>query len=46
VLIPGAGVIKEDDLADGIHPNDAGHRRLAEVFGAAVAAAAGARAGG
>jgi lysophospholipase L1-like esterase len=41
VLIPGADVISVTELADGIHPSDAGHARLAEVFGAAVAAAAG-----
>ncbi|HUY21736.1 MAG TPA: SGNH/GDSL hydrolase family protein [Acidimicrobiales bacterium] len=40
VLVPGAAVISAADLADGIHPSDAGHARLAEVFGAAVAAAA------
>ncbi len=39
VLVPGAEVITAAQLADGIHPGDDGHARLAEVFGAAVAAA-------
>ncbi len=38
MLVPGAEVITAAQLADGIHPGDAGHARLAEVFGAAVAA--------
>jgi len=38
-LVPGAQVITAADLADGIHPSDAGHARLADVFGGAVAAA-------
>jgi lysophospholipase L1-like esterase len=38
VLVPGAGVITAAQLADGIHPDDDGHARLAEVFGSAVAA--------
>jgi len=50
VLVPGAEVITAAELADGIHPGDDGHARLAEVFGSAVAAAAGSvrsvRAGG
>ncbi len=41
VLVPGAGVLGADLLADGIHPGDAGHARLAEVFGSAVAGAVG-----
>ena len=42
VLVPGAEVITAAHLADGIHPGDDGHARLAEVFGdRAVAAAAG-----
>ncbi len=40
VLVPGATVITAEQLADGIHPGDDGQARLAEVFGAAVAAAA------
>ena len=36
-LIPGAEVITAAELADGIHPGDAGQARLAEVFGSAVA---------
>jgi len=36
-LVPGAAVITAAHLADGIHPDDAGHERLADVFGAAVA---------
>jgi lysophospholipase L1-like esterase len=39
VLVPGAEVITAAQLADGIHPGDDGQARLAEVFGAAVAAA-------
>lgn len=42
VLVPGAPVITAAQLADGIHPDDAGHARLAEVFGSAVAGALGA----
>jgi lysophospholipase L1-like esterase len=40
VLVPGADVITAAHLPDGIHPDDAGHARLAEVFGSAVATAA------
>jgi lysophospholipase L1-like esterase len=40
VLVPGAEVLTAAHLADGIHPGDEGQARLAEVFGAAVAAAA------
>ncbi len=40
VLVPGAEVITPAQLADGIHPGDDGHARLAEVFGSAVAVAA------
>jgi lysophospholipase L1-like esterase len=40
VLVPGAEVITAAQLPDGIHPDDAGHARLAEVFGSAVATAA------
>ncbi|MBV8161146.1 MAG: GDSL family lipase [Acidimicrobiia bacterium] len=39
VLIPGGDLIGADHLADGIHPDDEGHRILAEVIGAAVAKA-------
>jgi lysophospholipase L1-like esterase len=39
VLVPGAPVIIAAQLPDGIHPDDAGHARLAEVFGSAVAVA-------
>jgi lysophospholipase L1-like esterase len=46
VLVPGADVVTADLLADGIHPGDAGQARLAEVFGAAVAAALRAGPGG
>jgi lysophospholipase L1-like esterase len=38
-LISGADVVDAALLADGVHPGDAGHRVLATVFGAAVAAA-------
>ncbi len=40
-LIPGADLISPDDLADGIHPGDEGHRILADVIGSDVAKAAG-----
>jgi lysophospholipase L1-like esterase len=39
VLVPGADLIGPDQLADGIHPDDDGHRILAEVIGAQVAKA-------
>jgi lysophospholipase L1-like esterase len=39
-LVPGGAVLPADQLADGIHPGDDGHRTLARVFGNAVAAAA------
>jgi lysophospholipase L1-like esterase len=39
VLIPGADLIGPDNLADGIHPDDDGHRILADVIGAEVAKA-------
>jgi lysophospholipase L1-like esterase len=39
-LIPGRGIVNEDQLADEIHPNDDGHRALAAAIGPAVAAAA------
>lgn len=38
-LIPGADLITADNLADGIHPDDEGHRILADVIGGAVAKA-------
>ena len=37
VLVPGRSVISAAQLADGIHPDDAGHERLAALFGTAVA---------
>jgi len=39
VLLPGAGLIGPENLADGIHPDDEGHRIMAEVIGAEVAKA-------
>jgi lysophospholipase L1-like esterase len=45
-LVEGGGLVAADDLPDGIHPGDHGHEVLAEVFGGAVAAAAGADGGG
>src|SRR5438874_10381457 len=36
VLIPGRDLITADNLADGIHPDDEGHRILANVIGDAV----------
>jgi hypothetical protein len=41
-LIPGADLITADNLADGIHPDDEGHRILADVIGGEVAKAIGA----
>jgi lysophospholipase L1-like esterase len=37
-LIPGRHLVHESQLGDGIHPNDDGHRALADAIGAAVAA--------
>jgi lysophospholipase L1-like esterase len=36
VLIPGRDLITADNLADGIHPDDEGHRILADVIGKEV----------
>jgi lysophospholipase L1-like esterase len=36
VLVPGGGLLEPDDLPDGIHPGDNGHRTLAASFGTAV----------
>jgi lysophospholipase L1-like esterase len=38
VVISGAELIGPEHLADGIHPNDEGHRILADVIGKEVAA--------
>lgn len=38
-LVHGRRVLSADLLADGVHPGDAGHALLAQVFGTAVAAA-------
>jgi lysophospholipase L1-like esterase len=35
-LVPGRGLLERDDLPDGIHPGDDGHRTLAAAFGGAV----------
>jgi hypothetical protein len=35
--VPGAGIVAADQLADGVHPGDAGHIELARVIGPAVA---------
>jgi lysophospholipase L1-like esterase len=35
-LVPGGALIDDQQLADGIHPNDDGHRALADVLGPAV----------
>jgi lysophospholipase L1-like esterase len=35
-LVPGGGLLAPDDLPDGIHPGDDGHRTLAVAFGGAV----------
>ncbi len=37
VLVEGRGLLTPEDLPDGVHPGDDGHRALASVFGAAVA---------
>jgi lysophospholipase L1-like esterase len=37
-LVPGRHLVHESQLSDGIHPNDEGHRALAEAIGAAVSA--------
>jgi lysophospholipase L1-like esterase len=39
-LVSGDGVLTADQLPDGIHPGDDGHRVMADVFGVAVAHAA------
>jgi lysophospholipase L1-like esterase len=38
VVISGGDLIGADNLADGIHPDDEGHRILAEAIGKEVAA--------
>jgi lysophospholipase L1-like esterase len=38
-LVPGREIVAAGQLADGIHPDDAGHAALAAVVGAAVGAA-------
>jgi lysophospholipase L1-like esterase len=38
-LVPGRDIVREDQLADAIHPNDDGHRALAAAIGPRVAAA-------
>jgi len=38
-LVRGGGLLRADQLPDGIHPGDQGHEVLAAAFGAAVAAA-------
>jgi len=35
-LVPGGRLLEPDDLPDGIHPGDDGHRTLAAAFGGAV----------
>jgi hypothetical protein len=40
VVMSGADLIGAENLADGIHPDDEGHRILADVIGKQVAAAA------
>ena len=37
-LVPGRDLLPEDQLADGIHPNDDGHRTLAKALGPEVRA--------
>jgi lysophospholipase L1-like esterase len=38
-LVPGANLVGESELADGIHPDDAGHRAMASALGPVLAAA-------
>ena len=38
-LVPGRDVLSPEMLGDGVHPDDAGHGVLVEVFGAAVRSA-------
>jgi lysophospholipase L1-like esterase len=45
-LVNGGGVLRSEHLADGIHPDDEGHRILARAFGDRIAAAAFGEAGG
>jgi lysophospholipase L1-like esterase len=39
VLIEGHGLVPEDHLPDGVHPDDEGHRLLAEAAGSIIAGA-------
>lgn len=41
VLVAGLDILGPADLADGIHPDDEGHRRIAEVVGGTIKAALG-----
>ena len=43
-LVPGAALLRPDQLPDGIHPGDDGHATLADAVGPVVAAAAAAAA--
>jgi lysophospholipase L1-like esterase len=38
-LVPGYDILRPEHLADGIHPNDAGHEIMAAVIGPRIAAA-------
>jgi lysophospholipase L1-like esterase len=38
-LVRGGGLVGESELADGIHPNDAGHRAMAIALGPEIASA-------
>ena len=42
-LVRGGAVLREEHLADGVHPSDEGHRILAAAFGDRIAAKAAAR---
>jgi lysophospholipase L1-like esterase len=44
-LVPGADLLRPDQLPDGIHPGDEGHAALADALGPVLAAAAAAAAG-
>ena len=44
-LVPGAALLRPDQLPDGIHPGDDGHAALADAVGPILASAAGATGG-
>jgi lysophospholipase L1-like esterase len=40
-LVKGRGLVSEENLADGIHPGDSGHREIAAALGPAICSALG-----